>query len=123
MPSTTRLLSACILSVLLPVAASAQETAAAADGGMGVAGIMFNTSIGVNVYMASSDPEASQVEEDGYRRSLYQRSINECAILLESVAKACEVTSVSISTQINSNPGQPDYLYATSNITMQVELK
>jgi len=86
-------------------------------------GIMFNTSLSLNLPLTATDPAARQAEEDGYRRNLYARSVGECQVLLDSIAKSCAVTGISVSTQITSNPGAPDYLYASSNITMQVELK
>lgn len=84
---------------------------------------MFNSSISLNLPLTATDRAGKQAEEDGHRRDLYARSVKECAILLESIASACTITSVNILTQVNSNPGQPDYLYVSSNISMQVELK
>jgi hypothetical protein len=103
---------------------TAQDTAAAtaALGLPPLPGILVTTSISLNIPLAALGPEERQAEEDRYRRGFYERATGECAILLETVAKSCEVTSLNISTQINSSPGQPDYLYATANITMQVEL-
>lgn len=114
--AATILATALILSAPL---ARAQETATA-DGAMG---IMFNTSISLNLPLTGTDVAARQAEEDVHRRNLYTRSVGECRVLLDSIAKSCVITAVSVSTQTNSNPGQPDYLYAASNITMQVELK
>jgi len=45
-----------------------------------------------------------------------------CGAAGDNCEKLCRA-SVSVSTQINSNPGQADYLYASANIAMQVELK
>jgi hypothetical protein len=117
--------AAVILAAFLPAASYAQETALAEDGSsvLPASGIMFNTSISVNVPLTASDRAAKQAEEDAYRKDLYARSVNECVALMETIATRCDVTSVNVSTQVNSSPGQPDYLYATSNITMQVELK
>jgi hypothetical protein len=89
----------------------------------GMGGIAFNSSISLNLPLIALDRAGKQAEEDGIRRDLYARSVQECDLLLESIAKSCAITSVNISTQVNSNPGQPDYLYVSSNITMQVELK
>lgn len=99
--------------------AGAQETATPS----GMAGVAFNTSISLNLPLTASDPAAKLAEEEGHRKDLYARSVRECAILLETIATACAITGVSVSSQINSNPGQPDYLYVSSNITMQVDLK
>jgi hypothetical protein len=101
----------------------AQDEAGDTSTMAGVAGIMFNTSISLNLPLTATDRAGKQAEEDGFRRDLYARSVQECALLLDSIAKTCTVTSVSVSTQVNSNPGQPDYLYLSSNIAMQVELK
>ncbi len=108
---------------LLPGLAQAEDLAT--DGTMsdGASGIAINTSISLNLPMMGADRAAKQAEEDATRRDLYARSVKECGLLLDSVAKTCAITAISISTQINSNPGQPDYLYVSSNITMQVDLK
>ena len=116
-------LAAPILSTVLILCAPlarAQEDTMPAEA---PAGIMFNTSISLNLPLTATDRAARQAEEDGYRRDLYARSVGECQVLLDSIAKSCTITSISVSTQTNSNPGQPDYLYASSNIAMQVELK
>ena len=106
-----------VLSLCAPLAHAQEDTMPAA------AGIMFNTSISLNLPLTATDRAARQAEEDGYRRDLYARSVGECRVLLDSIAKSCTITSISVSTQTNSNPGQPDYLYASSSIAMQVELK
>ena len=99
--------------------AEAQETASAS----GAAGILFNTSISLNLPLTAPDRAGRLAEEEGHRKNLYQRSVRECAILLDSIASACAITGITVSSQINSTPGQADYLYVSSNITMQVELK
>ena len=86
-------------------------------------GVFVNSSIGLNVPLTGADRTARQAEEDAYRRDLYTRSAEECRVLLDSIAKACAITAINVSTQINSNPGQPDYLYVSSNITLQIDLK
>jgi hypothetical protein len=99
------------------------EDIAATTGTGAASGIMVNSSISLNLPLLAADPAARQAEEEGHRRDLYQRAIRECAVLLDSIASSCTITSVSVSTQVNSNPGQADYLYATANIAMQVALK
>lgn len=110
------------LTTILALPVQAQDTADPAMMGM-PPGIMFNTSISINSPLMGADATAKAAEEEAYRKSLYTRSVGECAALTETIAKSCVITAVNISTQINSNPGQPDYLYATANISMQVELK
>ena len=114
-------LTAFALVACLPVTALADDTMG--ETGHPAGGIMFNTSISLNLPLLSADRDGKIAEEDAYRRGLYARTVGECAALLETIAKSCVVTSVSVSTQINSNPGQADYLYASANIAMQVELK
>ncbi len=109
---------------IAPLAGFAQTTTTGeANAVPGAAGVMLTTSISINLPLTAPDRAGKQVEEDGYRRDLYQRSVKECAVLLESIAADCVITSVNVSTQINSSPGQPDYLYASSTITMDVDLK
>ncbi|MFO1202693.1 MAG: hypothetical protein U1E58_08660 [Tabrizicola sp.] len=86
-------------------------------------GIPFNTSISLNLPLTATDSTGRQAEEDNHRKAIYARSVRECDLLLDSVAKPCVITGISVSTQITTNPGQPDYLYVSSNISMQVELK
>lgn len=113
------------LLVLGPGLSRAEDSTATALPALpsGPVGIMLNSSISLNLPLLAPDRAGRQAEEDGYRRDLYQRAVRECAVLLDSIATSCTATSISVSTQINSNPGQADYLYATASITMQVELK
>lgn len=105
---------------LLSLPASAQEMD---EMGMMMPGIYFSTSISVNAPMTGADATAKEAEEDAYRQRLYVRAVKECEGLLASIAKSCVITNVSVSTQVNSSPGQPDYLYGTASISMTVELK
>jgi hypothetical protein len=112
------------LSALLPLPALAQDTATeVAVGDALPVGVYFNSSISLNVPLTGTDLESKMAEEDAYRQSLYARAVKECAGLMEAIAKSCTITAVNVSTQVNANPGQPDYLYATASITMTVELK
>lgn len=86
-------------------------------------GVMVNTTISINAPMSAADPAGRQAEEDAHRKVLYTRSAGECAMLIDTVARSCTVVAVNVSTQVNTAPGQPDYLYATVSISMQVELK
>ena len=114
------------VSLCLPVTALAQDPVVVTDEGASAAaaqGFILSTTISINLPLTASDPIARAAEEVGFRRDLYQRSVGECALLMETVAASCEITGINVSTQINSSPGQPDYLYASSTITMQVALK
>ena len=115
-------LTALALVALMSAPAMAQEDMSEGMDGY-MTGVMFNTSISINAPLLATDPAGKAAEEDAYRRSLYTRTVGECAALLETIAKTCVVTSVNVSTQVNSSPGTPDYLYASANISMTVELK
>lgn len=111
-------------AALGPGPSLAEDTTTMSNSGLAPGGgFLFNTTLSLNRPLTTVDPIARAAEELDYRRDLYQRSVGECALLLETVAAQCEITGVNVSTQINSNPGQPDYLYASSTINMQVELK
>lgn len=113
-----------VLSLTLlaaPAAALAQDTVASDPAVPG--GVLFNTSISLNLPLMAADPAGKLAEEEARRKDLYTRSVRECDILLESIAKTCTITGINVSTQTNSSPGQPDYLYASSSISMQVDLK
>lgn len=114
-------LSALPLLCLMSLPAMAQDEMG--DMGMMPPGVYFSTSISVNAPMTGMDAVAKEAEEDAYRQRLYVRSVKECEGLLATIAKTCEITNVSVSTQVSSSPGQPDYLYGTANISMNVELK
>lgn len=115
-----RILTLALALAAAPLAATAQDATAE----MGApAGVMFNTSISLNLPLLAADRAGKLAEEEGHRKELYARSVRECDILLESIAKSCTITGISVSSQTNTNPGQPDYLYASSSISMQVELK
>ncbi|OYW52233.1 MAG: hypothetical protein B7Z10_06840 [Rhodobacterales bacterium 32-66-7] len=116
-----RFTPALALSVLTLPALAQDQTGEFFPEDMG--GVMFNTSFSINAPMTAVDAAGKTAEEDAYRASLYTRSAAECELLLASVAATCVVTSVNVSTQISATPGQPDYLYASSNVTMTVELK
>lgn len=109
------------ISCLMSLPAAAQDEMG--DMGMPTSGVYFSTSISVNAPMAATDAMGKEAEEDAYRQRLYVRSVKECEGLLASIAKSCEITNVSVSTQVTASPGQPDYLYGTANISMTVELK
>ena len=113
-------LSALPLLFLLSVPAAAQEEM---DMSGMMSGIYFSTSISVNAPMAGADAAAKEAEEDAYRQRLYVRAVKECDGLMATIAKSCSITNVSVSTQVNASPGQPDYLYGSANISMTVELK
>jgi hypothetical protein len=112
------------LSALLPLPALAQDDESTSLPAFGTPpGIYFNTSIAVNAPLTATDSAGKLAEEDSYRQSLYVRSVAECEGLMATIAKSCTITGVNVSSQINANPGQPDYLYVTANISMTVELK
>lgn len=109
-----------ILAVLTaPALATAQETAAASA----PAGVDISTSFSYNVPLLGLDAAAKRAEEDRYRQDLTERSAKECAMLLATVAASCAITSMNVSVQVNANPGQPDYLYASATVTMRAEMK
>lgn len=116
-----RFTPALLLSVLAVPALAQEETDGFFPGEMG--GVMFNTSFSINAPMTATDLAGKAAEEDAYRASLYARSSAECELVLATIAATCEVTSVNVSTQVSASPGQPDYLYASANVTMQVKLK
>ena len=116
-----RFTPALLLSVLAVPALAQEQTDEFMGGDM--SGVVFNTSFSINAPMTAVDAAGKIAEEDAYRASLYVRSSDECELVLATIAATCEVTSVNVSTQVSASPGQPDYLYASANVTMQVELK
>lgn len=115
-----RLVSCALLVglVLAPMPGLAEDAATATG-----PKVMLTTSISINLPLTASDSAARQAEEDKTRQDLYRRSVRECDLLLEGIAASCVITSVSMSSQVNSTPGQADYLYAASTVTLEVVLK
>ena len=74
------------------------------------------------VPVADNDAEISRQEKD-LKRAMYERAARECADMLASVAIACSITGINVSTQINRSYGQPTNIYVNSSVTMQVKLK
>lgn len=109
------------LLCLVSMPALAQEEMM--EGDMPSYGTYFSTSISINAPMTATDAVGKEAEEDAYRQRLYVRAVKECEGLLATIAKTCEITNVSVSTQVSASPGQPDYLYGSANISMTVELK
>lgn len=116
-----RILGLSLVLVAVPLASIAQDTTTGEPSTPG--GVMFNTSISLNLPLMAADQAGKLAEEEARRKELYTRSVRECEILLDSIAASCTITGINVSTQTNSSPGQPDYLYASSNIAMQVDLK
>jgi len=110
------------LALALALPALAQDSPDPAAAGA-LSGIVFNTSFSVNLPLTATDPAGKLAEEDGHRSALYIRSVEECALLLATIARTCAVTGVGVTSQVNSGPGQPDFLYISANVTMDVELR
>jgi hypothetical protein len=108
------------LSLFMVAPAAAQDTV---DPVLTPAGIPVSSSISINAPLIATDAAGKIAEEDTHRKSLFSRAEGECEMLLKTIAKTCSVTGVIVSTQVNSNPGQSAYIYATATISMQVEFK
>ncbi len=114
------------LPVLLAVGAMpvlAQDPATDGGAATNPSAVILTSSISINLPIAAADSAARQAEEDKTRRDLYVRSARECDLLLDSIAATCAITSINVSSQINSTPGQADYLYASSTINLEIALK
>ncbi len=111
------------LFCLAATSAAAQDAAPADAQGALTGGISISTSYSISGPMLAKTPQDSAKEEQGYRKSLYQQSAKECADLLDTIAKTCAVTNISVSTQITRQAGVADQIYASGSVTLQVELK
>ena len=58
-----------------------------------------------------------------YKRSLYQKAAGECEDFLATIARACQITNISVSTNENRYAGQPATLYVSVNVSMQITPK
>jgi hypothetical protein len=117
--TTMRMMLAATLALAVgPVVADTAAEPAPVPGS-----VQVTTTYSITVPLASSDPKASDAEDRAYRRRMYERSSAECADLLATVAKSCEILNVAISTSVTVAPGQANGLYATSSVTMQVAFR
>lgn len=107
--------------VLFAFPALAQEEAAT-DPSM-IGGVAINTSYNFSGPMVAKTADESAAEEQAYRKQMYALSAKECDDLLATIATTCTVASISVSTQVSRSPGMADQMYATGNVTLQVELK
>jgi hypothetical protein len=54
---------------------------------------------------------------------MYERAARECDDLKATIALACQITGINVSTQITRNPGTPSQVYVSANVQMQVTVK
>jgi hypothetical protein len=93
--------------------------AAAVPGGP----VAVNVSYAINETILSTAPEALATLDAAHRKTLILRAEGECAAFLATIATDCAVTGITISTQVNSYPGQPPALYVNSNVSLQITLR
>ena len=112
----------CLLCLSTSPALAQEATPGDATGTL-TTGIAISTSYSISGPMLAKTPKDNVEEEQGYRKSLYQQSAKECADLLDTIAKSCTITNISVSTQITRQAGMADQIYASGSVTLQVELK
>lgn len=112
----------CLVAACLSQPALADEIAVATPAIPG-GPVSVNISYAVNENLVPSDPAALAKLDADHRAAMLKRASGECATLLATIATDCAVTAISISTQVNSYPGQPPTLYVNSNVTLQITLK
>lgn len=83
----------------------------------------FSVTYSLNVALNSTDPEAIATQDRADRRALYARAVDECEDVLATIASACSITGISLSTQVNAYPGQPPTLYVSASVSMQVSFR
>ncbi len=85
-----------------------------------------NVSVGFNtqVPLADLSDEALAAAQRAGREYVYRLGRDECALLMEIIAKTCRLTNLNINTQIqqHNNPGAP-LLYINGNATFTISLK
>jgi hypothetical protein len=110
------------LATLCANAGLADEMTAVAAGVPG-GPVAVNVSYAINETILSTAPEALATLDAGHRKTLMLRAEGECAAFLATIATDCAVTGITISTQVNSYPGQPPTLYVNSNVALQITLR
>jgi hypothetical protein len=111
-----------IAALMLSATGAFGQDAASEEAAM-AGGVAVSTSYNISAPMTSAGATDQDAEDRAYRVQMYKKSAAECADLLATIAKSCTITGISVSTQINRAPGQPDSMYATGSVTMQVEMK
>ncbi len=85
-----------------------------------------NVSVGFNTQVPLPDlsEEALAAAQKAGREYVYRLGRDECALLMEIIAKTCRLTNLNINTQIqqHNNPGAP-LLYINGNATFTISLK
>lgn len=85
--------------------------------------IQANANYSMTVMVTDDDDLAMTEQEKKIKRSLYERAARECGDLIATIALACTITNISVSTTVNRNYGQPPQVYANASVSMQVTLK
>jgi len=85
-----------------------------------------NVSVGFNTQVPLPDLSADTLAaaQRAGREYIYSLGRDECALLMEIIAKTCRLTNLNINTQIqqHNNPGAP-LLYINGNATFTISLK
>jgi hypothetical protein len=111
------------LAALFAAAPAFAQDAAAAASFAPVGGLMVTVSYGINAPITGTTVEAMAEEDRTFRRAMYARAVSECEDLLATIAASCSLSGISVSSQINSYPGQPPTIYVSTTVTMQIAPK
>ena len=125
MPMPSRYLFALALFVVAAAPVQAETTMAddSAEAAPPVGQITVSVSYSINVPLAATDDATVAAADATYRRALLKRAGVECADVLDTIATECQVSDISISTQVNTYPGQPPALYVSSTVNLQIVLR
>ena len=85
--------------------------------------IYTNTSYSLQVPAEAEADNRITGQEKTLKRSMYDRAARECEDLKATIAQTCQVTSITVSTQVTRTPGTPSQLYVSASVQMQVTLK
>ena len=111
------------LSAALCAPASASDTAAVARVTPASANtaepVNASVSYTINLPLSEGAMLVDAANNRAYKRSLYQKSASECEDFLATIAKRCQITNISVSTNENRHAGQPATLYVSVNVSMQ----
>jgi hypothetical protein len=85
--------------------------------------ISVNTSYSLQVPAEGETDARIAEKEKTLKRSVYERTARECDDLKATIALTCQITNISVSTQITRYPGSPAQLYVSANVQMQITMK
>lgn len=86
--------------------------------------VNVNVSMNMQIPLADDDADTMNATQVDGRKILYRLATSECPILLETIAQACRLTNLNVSTQVrHQNHQVPFMLHLNGNAQFAITLK